>query len=178
MQLLAVVLGEGNLCEKINSELQTGLHDLMPVFTAQSPTAVLEELEKQPTVKIPVLVIAPLQANLDSTITILRQNARLAKARILIVTDKLILNDISQAMDIGLIEAIYTDPWRTGALGKQARNIVSQYLLDKHPEDKLAQTLAQSSFRPVERRDSRLLRFQEMDEQEVVNKMFQGVHLG
>lgn len=175
MKIISVVLGHNVLEEDVYQELYRGLGGVTEILCASTAEEVITVLDKDPEVVVPLLTLLPIPGSLDEALETLHKHPAFEHARTMIITNKDVLRDISQAMDRGLIDAIYTNPWRTGALGRQAQLIIIQYLMKFMPDYPLTQELVQGHYQPVKRRSSRLLRFQEMPESEVVERMLVGI---
>jgi two-component system, NtrC family, sensor kinase len=173
-RLLAVVVGTGAIATQVVEELRARFR-FVEVADAVDPTTAAELLGAPDDPQVPLVVITSTVGSIDEAVATLDRSATFAQARVVLVTDRAVHDDVTAAVDRDRLDAVVAAPWTVGALAGHARSQIARWLGDHRPDDPRRARLVSAEGRPLERPDSELLREMELDADDVTRQMLASI---
>jgi two-component system, NtrC family, sensor kinase len=169
-RLLSIVVGTGSIAARVVDELRAEFR-FVEVADAADPAAATALLDAAGGPQVPLLVVTSAVASFDEAVAALDRFATFARARVVLVTDREVHDDVASAVDRDRLDAVVAVPWTAGALAGHARSQIARWFREHRPDDPRTDLLVTSEGRPLERPDSELLREMELDADDVTRQM-------
>jgi two-component system, NtrC family, sensor kinase len=168
--LLVPVLGSGPVAERVVSELHDHLPEVQPI-PGTDVAAIARDLDPDGIVPV-VLVVAGEAGTTAPTLDALAtDDARLAEATVLVVTDHPVHDDLSSAVDRGRLAGLVAAIWREGLLASHARSHVARWLRRRDVETPASWTEAARLIGPEWSAASDLLQDLELDDDALAQRL-------
>jgi two-component system, NtrC family, sensor kinase len=173
-RLVTVVVGTGPIAGRVVEELRAEFRFVEVVETAD-PTAAAGLLAGPDRPQVPLVVVTSSVGSVDDTVAVLDRSTVFAAARIALVTDRRVHDDVAGAVDRDRLDAVVAVPWTAGALAGHARSQIARWFREHRPDDPRTGLLVTPEGRPLERPDSEFLREMELDADDVTRQMLASI---
>jgi two-component system, NtrC family, sensor kinase len=178
-QLHTVVVGTGPMAHEVAAELEAAFEHVR-VVRVDDPDAALAWLDAAggdvvSRTAVPLLIVTSAVDSVDAAVATLDQAPVFGTARIVLVTDRPVHEDVTAAVDSDRLDAVVAVPWTAGKLGRHARSQIARWLREHRPDDPRTASLVTPDGRPLERPDSELLREMELDAEAVTAQMLASI---
>jgi two-component system, NtrC family, sensor kinase len=173
-RLLTVVVGAGTITTRVAEELRREFR-FVELAEAADPTAAAGLLTAPDAPEVPLVVVTSAVGSIDDAVAALDQHPTFQRARVALVTDRQVHDDVAGAVDRDRLDAVVAVPWTAGALAGHARSQIARWLREHRPEDPRTGLLVTAEGRPLERPDSELLREMELDPDEMTRQMLASI---
>jgi two-component system, NtrC family, sensor kinase len=173
--LLAIVVGTGPIPARVAEELRAEFR-FVEVARAAGPAEATRLLGADPDdPQVPLLVVTSTVGSIDDAVAALDRFATFARARVVLVTDRPIHDDVAAAVDRDRLDAVVAVPWTAGALASHARSQIARWLREHLPDDPRTSLLVTPDGRPLELPGSELLREMELEADDVTRQMLASI---
>jgi two-component system, NtrC family, sensor kinase len=173
-RLLTVVVGAGTITTRVVEELRREFR-FVQLAEAADPTAAVRLLTVPDAPEVPLVVVTSAVGSVDDAVAALDQHPTFQRARVALVTDRQVHDDVAGAVDRDRLDAVVAVPWTAGALAGHARSQIARWLREHRPDDPRTGLLVTAEGRPLERPDSELLREMELDPDEMTRQMLASI---
>lgn len=173
-RLLTVVVGAGPIADRVVEELRAEFRFVEVVATAD-PDAATALLGDPDGPQVPLVVITSTVGSIDDAVATLDRSPAYADARVALVTDREVHDDVAGAVDRDRLDAVVAVPWTARALAGHARSQIARWLREHRPEDPRTGLLVTPEGRSLDRPDSEFLREMELDAAEVTRQMLASI---
>ena len=173
-RLLSVVVGTGPIAARVVEELRAEFRFVEVVEVADA-TAAAGLVEQPDEPQVPLVVVTSTVGSVDEAVDALDRFTVFASARVALVTDRQVHDDVAGAVDRDRLDAIVAVPWTAGALAGHARSQIARWLREHRPDDPRTDLLVTPEGRPLERPDSELLREMELEADDVTRQMLASI---
>jgi two-component system, NtrC family, sensor kinase len=173
-RLLTVVVGAGTITTRVVEELRREFR-FVQLAEAADPTAAVRLLTAPDAPEVPLVVVTSAVGSVDDAVAALDQHPTFQRARVALVTDRQVHDDVAGAVDRDRLDAVVAVPWTAGALAGHARSQIARWLREHRPDDPRTGLLVTAEGRPLERPDSELLREMELDPDEMTRQMLASI---
>jgi signal transduction histidine kinase len=173
-----LVVAPEPLAVSIADEVFRGVADIAEVARAADVAAACALVAAHPDRVVPLVLMAALAESAESTdtrIATLDEQAVLRRASVLLLTDRVLHDDLSLSVDRDRLHAVMTSPWSPGILAWHARAQTVRWLSTHRATDPRTRALVATDGRPVAQPESDLLRLLELDTQEVATQLLAGI---
>lgn len=144
-ELLVAVVSPSSLGAQIAHEVETGVGKVATVLRVPTTAELFDQVQARPRVAVPLVIVTDEAGSIDALSAQMHAHAGMASSRLVSVTERVQLDDVSQALDREHFHEVIAIPWTTGAIAYRAASQTTRWLEEHLSADPRGDALKQAA---------------------------------